>query len=127
MKKWFITAALIAFIAWQLINKPSPGAEVDAEELLEMLATDAEVVLLDVREPDEYAAGHIPGSILIPLGDLDRSERLKEIDPSQKIVVICRSGNRSEFGQQMLMDMGFTDVYNLTGGIQRWTGPIEVE
>lgn len=127
MKKWFITAALIAFIAWQLINRPSPGAEVDAEELLKMLATDAEVVLLDVREPDEYAAGHIPGSILIPLGDLDHSERLKEIDPSQKIVVICRSGNRSEFGQQMLMDMGFTDVYNLTGGIQRWTGPIEVE
>lgn len=126
MKKWLMMALIIAFVAWQFINKPHPGAEIDADGLKQLLVSGDRPVLIDVREPDEFASGHIPGSILIPLGELDSSDLLEGIDPSQTIVVICHSGSRSSFAQQMLIDMGYRNVSNLTGGIQKWDGPIEV-
>lgn len=74
--------------------------------------------VLDVREPDEWAAGHIPGASLIPLGQL--AGRLGEIDRDQPIVVVCRSGNRSASGRDILLDAGFPAVTSLEGGMTDW-------
>lgn len=78
-------------------------------------------LLLDVRELDEYAAGHAPGSALIPLGQL--KARLAEIKASehQPVVVICRSGQRSARGAEVLRQAGFTNVSNVQGGMNAWT------
>ncbi len=73
--------------------------------------------LLDVREPYEYAAGHIDGARLLPLGELGR--RLKELPQDREILVICRSGNRSGAATRQLVQAGYRAV-NLSGGMIGW-------
>ena len=75
-------------------------------------------LVLDVREPDEWAAGHIPGATLIPLGEL--SSRAGELARSHRIVVVCRSGNRSAEGRDILLAAGFSAVTSLDGGMTDW-------
>lgn len=76
-----------------------------------------DVFLLDVREDWEYAAGHIPGTTLIPLGQLQ--SRLAELPTDKTIVAVCRSGNRSGQATQLLQQSGFT-VHNMQGGMNAW-------
>ncbi len=77
-------------------------------------------LLLDVREPDEYAQGHAPGSTLIPLGQL--AQRLQEISryKNQPVALICRSGNRSGQAQKLLEKAGFSAAVNVEGGMIAW-------
>jgi rhodanese-related sulfurtransferase len=74
--------------------------------------------ILDVREPEEWAEYHIPGSTLIPLGELQ--SRANELPRDREIVVVCRSGNRSAEGRDILLDAGFTQVTSLAGGLRDW-------
>ncbi len=76
------------------------------------------VFLLDVREPDEYAAGHIPGITLIPMGEV--AARLAELPRDKEIIVTCRTGNRSGQVADLLREQGFTNVHNMSGGIVAW-------
>jgi rhodanese-related sulfurtransferase len=73
--------------------------------------------LLDVREPDEWAAGHVPDATHIPLGDL--GQRASEVPTDRTVSVICRSGNRSGRATQALNGAGWTAV-NVAGGMQDW-------
>ena len=73
--------------------------------------------LLDVREPDEWQAGHIAGSQHIPLGEL--SARIAEVPKDASILAICRLGNRSEAATRGLRQLGYT-VENLEGGVAAW-------
>lgn len=77
-----------------------------------------DVVLIDVREPEEYAAGHIPGVQLMPRGTVPA--RLKEIPTDKTVIVTCRSGNRSGQITDFLRRNGFTRVHNMQGGILAW-------
>ncbi len=70
---------------------------------------------IDVREPHELAEGTLPGTVNIPLGTLP--DRVGELDPSRRTVVVCRSGGRSTQAAQFLTGQGFTDVINLAGGM----------
>ncbi len=79
----------------------------------------ASAVLIDVREPDEWQAGHAPGARLIPLGTL--SLRLDEVPRDREVLLICRSGNRSGVAQQMLLRQGYASVFNVAGGMLAWT------
>ena len=76
------------------------------------------VFLIDVREPDEYAAGHIPGITLIPMGEV--ASRLTELPRDKEIIVTCRTGNRSGQVADLLREQGFTNVHNMSGGIVAW-------
>jgi phage shock protein E len=76
------------------------------------------VVFVDVRTPEEYAEGHIPGVVLIPLDELPK--RLNEVPKDKTVVVTCRSGNRSSQAAQLLRDNGYTNIHNMTGGITAW-------
>jgi rhodanese-related sulfurtransferase len=78
---------------------------------------DAGAVLLDVREPEEWVAGHAPGARHVPLGELP--ERMAELDGSGRIVVVCRSGHRSALATEWLSTAGY-DALNLVGGMQEW-------
>ncbi len=77
-----------------------------------------DVVLLDVREPDEYAAGHIPGVRLMPMGTVP--SHLNDIPADKTVIVTCRSGNRSGQITNFLRSNGFTRVHNMQGGILAW-------
>ncbi|HPC06909.1 MAG TPA: rhodanese-like domain-containing protein [Anaerolineaceae bacterium] len=73
---------------------------------------------LDVREPSEWEEAHIPYATLIPLGELN--SRLSEIPKDKNIVVVCRSGNRSAVGRDLLINSGFTNVTSMAGGMNTW-------
>jgi phage shock protein E len=77
-----------------------------------------DVVMLDVRTPEEYAQGHIPGVTLIPLDQV--GNRLAEIPKDKTIVVTCRSGNRSAQAAQLLRQKGYENVHNMLGGFAAW-------
>lgn len=77
-----------------------------------------DIFLLDVREPDEYAAGHIPGVTLIPMGEV--ASRMSELPTDTEIIVTCRTGNRSSQVADFLREQGFTNVHNMEGGLVAW-------
>jgi rhodanese-related sulfurtransferase/rubrerythrin len=89
-------------------------------EVKEVLDKDkkGEFFLLDVRQPEEYEAGHIPGAIFIPLGELEA--RQEELERGKKIITYCRSGRRSMAAAIALCGLGFKDVHHLEGGILNW-------
>jgi adenylyltransferase/sulfurtransferase len=89
--------------------------ELTSRELKAELDRGEKLVIVDVREPQEYQINRIPGSILIPLGDLQK--RFTELDKNANIVTQCKSGMRSAKAQAFLRTQGFTRVRNLTGGI----------
>lgn len=74
--------------------------------------------VLDVREPSEWNESHIPGATLIPLGQL--ASRVNEVPRDKEVVVVCRSGNRSQQGRDILKSAGFTQVTSMAGGITQW-------
>jgi rhodanese-related sulfurtransferase/rubrerythrin len=79
-----------------------------------------EYTVLDVRQPEEYAEGHLAGSKLIPVGELH--QRLDEIDRAKPIIVYCRAGVRGANGAGVLLNAGFREVWNMDGGILAWEG-----
>jgi rhodanese-related sulfurtransferase len=81
---------------------------------------DAGAFVLDVREPDEWVAGHIPGATLIPLGEL--ASRVAEVPRARDVVVVCRSGNRSAQGRDILLGAGHAAVTSMAGGMNDWAG-----
>lgn len=98
---------------------------VDTATVQKLDLTDPSIQLIDVRTPDEYKAGHIAEAKLIPLQELPN--RLSEIDKTKKVYVICHSGNRSSQASQILKENGFTNIYNIQGGMMKWQGKVVTE
>jgi len=88
-----------------------------AKDYMNRTAADA-FLLLDVRQPEEYEAEHLPGAKLIPLAEL--GTRLSELDPEKPAIVYCAIGGRSRVASQVLAGKGFKEVFNLSGGIKAW-------
>ena len=113
IRKAFLTILLIFgfSFAYQDLN---------AKQFYEMIQKEKDVIILDVRTPQEYQEGHISNAINIPvqiLGQqLDKLNNFKD----KKILVYCRSGNRSAIASQILDRAGFKNVYNLKGGLLEW-------
>jgi len=110
--------------AWQKMGLPITAGDVKEVEPFELdrlikSCTNGDCpVVVDVREPWEYRQGHVPGAILIPLGQL--SSRAGELDPERPVAVICASGNRSQSAAALLGQKGFKTIYNVSGGTGAW-------
>ena len=89
--------------------------EIEADDAAER--AEAGALVLDIREPDEWSAGHVDGSVYIPMGEL--GARLDELPTDRPIVAVCRSGARSATVTEALSGRGY-DVVNLVGGLQAW-------
>ena len=100
--------------------------QISQDEAKEMMEQDDGHVIVDVRRPDEFAAGHIPGAICIPNETIESEQPEELTDLDQVILIYCRSGNRSKQAAQKLFDMGYTNVYEF-GGINDWTGEVVTE
>lgn len=111
----FFLALSLLTLTWQV---QAASATVDVQQAAKMQSQG--VLLIDVREPDEYAQVHAPGSRLIPLSQLP--QRIKELQAAkdQPIALICRSGNRSGQAQQLLEQAGFSKTVNVQGGMNAW-------
>ena len=93
------------------------------DELLKKLETHEEITIIDVREPAEYNFGHIPGAQSIPLGELEA--KANELNQESEILIVCRSGNRSDLACKQLSEKGFKNVKNVVQGMIEWSGPLE--
>ncbi len=101
--------------------------EVSAADAAEAVKKNPKTLIVDVREPGEWAEGHIPGAIHVPRGmleakaDLEYANREPRLaDRSQPIILHCASGARSALGADVLAQMGFTNVCSMAGGIAAW-------
>jgi rhodanese-related sulfurtransferase len=105
-------------------SSESDYQQISQEEAKEMMDTQ-DVIILDVREQDEYDSGHIPGAVLLPVGTIDE-ETAAEVIPEKDstVLVYCRSGNRSKTASSALAGLGYTNIYEF-GGINTW--PYETE
>ena len=109
-----------AMILWSMLGSRVRGIkDVDTNAALQLI-NHKNAIVLDVREPDEYKSGHLLNSQLIPLGKLQA--RIGELEKykDKPVVVVCRSGNRSGTACVTLGKLGFTQAYNLTGGMMAW-------
>ena len=98
--------------------------QITQEAAKEMMDT-RDVVILDVREQDEYDSGHIPGAVLLSAGTIGEDTAAAVIPERGSVVLVyCRSGNRSKAASEKLVELGYTNVYEF-GGISTW--PYDVE
>ncbi|MGF7185633.1 rhodanese-related sulfurtransferase [Desulfitispora alkaliphila] len=91
---------------------------ISAQQVGDLIESEAGLIIIDVRELHEFQEGHIPGALLIPLGLLQQN--ITTIDADRPIILVCRSGNRSMQAAQFFLKEGFTNIYNLSGGMKDW-------
>ena len=106
---------------WQSLGLPLAAGDVkdiEPQELQDLLQSDARPVVVDVREPWEYKQGHVPGAILMPLGQL--ASLVGKLDTEKPVAVICASGSRSQSAAALLGQKGFKTIYNVVGGTGAW-------
>ncbi len=116
-----LAAALISGIAG---CSSGGGVEhLSASDFAHSIATDSTVVI-DVRTPAEYAAGHLPAAVNVNVEGSDFDSQIAALDKSKHYALYCHSGNRSGVAAQKMHDAGFTHVVDLAGGIQTWTGAV---
>jgi rhodanese-related sulfurtransferase len=126
---WLIVA-LVVVMSIIVACAPSPSSntsessisaslpkEISVEQAKELY--DSGAFVLDVRQPEEWDQVHIPGTTLIPLGELQN--RLSEVPKDKEVVVVCRSGNRSQQGRDILLNGGFDQVTSMAGGVNQWS------
>ena len=120
-----LAVILMVGYAWALLTRETPALqdaqsffpmEVSVDEAHEMYQTGA--FFLDVRTPEEWSEYHIPGATLIPLEELEN--RVDEVPADQDVVVVCRSGNRSQMGRDILRSAGLGRVTSMSGGVRAW-------
>jgi rhodanese-related sulfurtransferase len=113
-----VTSGLM--LVWSFLGNRMRGVkDVNTVEAIELI-NHKNAIILDVREDTEYKSGHLIGAKWLPLGKL--ATRIGELERyrEQPIVVVCRSGNRSASACSLLSKQGFTQAYNLTGGVMGW-------
>lgn len=110
-----VTTALLAGGCSTGSSASGPVTEVDAAGFLEASARSGAVVV-DVRSPEEYAQGHLPGAVNISVEAADFAERIAQLDPTATTLVYCRSGRRSTIAADLMAQAGFTDIVNFSSG-----------
>ena len=98
--------------------------QISMDKAVKMMKDEKNYIILDVRRPDEYAEGHIPGAINVPNEEIGTAEIPELPDKSQLILVYCRSGRRSKEASEKLVKLGYTNIVEF-GGILDWKGEIE--
>ena len=98
--------------------------QISMDEAVKMMKDEKNYIILDVRRPDEYAEGHIPGAINVPNEEIGTAEIAELPNKSQLILVYCRSGRRSKEASEKLVKLGYTNIVEF-GGILDYKGEIE--
>ena len=104
-------------------NQTNTYRQITVDEAVTMMAEETGYIILDVRRPDEFAEGHIPGAINVPNETIGTAEIPELPDKNQLIMVYCRSGRRSKEASEKLVKLGYTNIVEF-GGILDWKGEI---
>ncbi len=125
LKKFVLMILSIVLLTSCSSSKNTSGyRQISMNEAVKMMKNEKNYIILDVRRPDEYAEGHIPGAINLPNEEIGASEISELPDKAQLILVYCRSGRRSKEASEKLVKLGYTNIVEF-GGILDWTGEIE--
>ena len=125
LKKFVLMILSIVLLTSCSSSKNTSGyRQISMNEAVKMMKNEKNCIILDVRRPDEYAEGHIPGAINLPNEEIGASEISELPDKAQLILVYCRSGRRSKEASEKLVKLGYTNIVEF-GGILDWTGEIE--
>ncbi len=100
--------------------------EISMSEAMEMMSSEEDYIILDVRTEEEFKQGHIPDAVCIPNEVIDKRAETELPDKEQLLLVYCRSGNRSKQASKKLVALGYSNVYEF-GGIKDWPGKIVSE
>jgi rhodanese-related sulfurtransferase len=122
----FLFVGLLALIGTAFAASSSTAAAlntIDGKALQALMSDGKPVVIVDVREPNEFAAGHIKGAINIPY-DAAKTRALKELAPKDRIVFVCHGGPMGDELGKLLVKNSFPDVSNLAGGMKKWNGEV---
>ena len=103
------------------VSEANTYRQITMQEAVEMMEKEENYIILDVRTHEEFAAGHIPGAIVIPNETIGTEEIARLPDKDQLIMVYCRSGNRSKQASDKLVALGYTNIVEF-GGINSWPG-----
>lgn len=132
-KKWvlafYVFFALAIFstiaiaVAKQSQKEPSALQLIDTAKLTTMLQRKDDMVIVDLREPELYGKERVPGSINIPFESIQ--QRFAELPRDKKIVFVCHTGRMGTESGNLLISKGYKEVYNLEGGMAKWTGALE--
>ncbi len=121
-----LALALVLTGVTNFAPKTTGYRQVTTEEAVNIMQTEENYVILDVRTAQEFASGHIPGAALLPNETIGTEEIPLLPDKDQLILVYCRSGNRSKQAAEKLAQLGYTNIVEF-GGINSWTGEIVTE
>ena len=121
-----LALALVLTGVTNFAPKTTGYRQVTTEEAVNIMQTEENYVILDVRTAQEFASGHIPGAVLLPDETIGTEDIPLLPDKDQLILVYCRSGNRSKQAAEKLAQLGYTNIVEF-GGINSWTGEIVTE
>ncbi|GAB7388554.1 rhodanese-like domain-containing protein [Bacillaceae bacterium] len=136
MKKTIIGLTIVAIVVvmagWYWLNTSASGSsaekaaastweKIDQEQMLQEMEKE-DVTIVDLREPELYAKGHIPGAINIPFAEFQN--RYQELDKEKRIIFVCHTGPMGDASSQFLLEKGYKNLANLKGGMAGWTGPL---
>jgi rhodanese-related sulfurtransferase len=99
--------------------------DLSPEEFADHIQNTPDAIILDVRTPEEYDSGHLPGAINIDINGFDFLEQVENLDPSRPYFVYCKMGGRSARACLTMHEQGFANLHNLKGGILAWHGDTE--
>ena len=119
-----LSALMFAGCAGTSNHQTNTYRSITMDEAVTMMAEESGYIILDVRRPDEFAAGHIPNAINVPNETIGTDEIAKLPDKNQLILVYCRSGRRSKEASEKLVKLSYTNIVEF-GGILDWKGEIE--
>lgn len=126
--KFILIATMFLIQALGVAQVGYASGSISAAELNNRLTQNEAPIILDVRTPEEFAQGHVPGAVNIPVTDItDRSSELKPYQ-EKEIVVYCAAGPRAAFARSVMSQLGFNDVTDLEGHMQQWVAggyPVE--
>jgi rhodanese-related sulfurtransferase len=113
-----VSAAIIYYTQIQPPNTTESYGDVTVEEAKSLIESNSSLIILDVRTQEEYDSGHIEGSILIPVSELE--DRLDELSKEEELLIYCRTGNRSTSSVNILKENGYTKIFHMKDGIVAW-------
>ena len=119
-----LSALMLTSCAGTSNNKTNTYRQISMDEAVTMIAEKTGYIILDVRRPDEFAAGHIPNAINVPNETIGTDEIPELPNKDQLVMVYCRSGRRSKEASEKLVKLGYTNIVEF-GGILDWKGEIE--
>ena len=118
--------AAVALLAGCSAGGREPSQKVSGEEAYLMMNDETGYAIVDVRTAEEFAAGHIPGAVNVPVESIGEVQPAELPDTGQRLFVYCRTGKRSADASEKLVALGYTDIVDI-GGLDTWPGDVTAE